>query len=145
VRALIRYGADIAAADKRGRTLLHLSLRLCAWSEEILAGGCDINATDRKGRTPLHYLVMKMRVVKKTDDQICHVLEKSLHAHPFLNLRDKRGRTVLDCDKANGLKKTGYCFRNMALRLQMWRCLIIRIDTFQVLQVKAWTTGAVRS
>jgi ankyrin repeat protein len=50
---------------------------------------------------------MKMRVVKKTDDQICHVLEKSLHAHPFLNLRDKRGRTVLDCDKANGLEKTG--------------------------------------
>ena len=54
--ALLAQGANVKAADERGRTSLHRAgfAGHTSTVEALLAHGANVNATDKQGNTPLH-------------------------------------------------------------------------------------------
>jgi ankyrin repeat protein len=58
IEDLIKAGAELNAADDRGRTPLHWAARKCV-DEKVVAAlleaGGDARATDAQGRRPLDY------------------------------------------------------------------------------------------
>ncbi len=58
LRLLVVSGADVAARDPMGATVLHLGVLSPASVQFALGQGISANATDSLRRTPTHYLLM---------------------------------------------------------------------------------------
>jgi ankyrin repeat protein len=61
---LVKYGVEINARDKRGRTALHLAswYASCAMVDTLIENGADVHAKDLKGRCSLHIAAETMTV-----------------------------------------------------------------------------------
>jgi len=88
VRATLKRGAPVNAADDFGYDALHLAVRYGKVStvKLLLAAGADVEAQTREGWTATHIAVMNRQV---------EALALLLAANPNLEARDGRGRTPL--------------------------------------------------
>ncbi|MCB9493023.1 MAG: ankyrin repeat domain-containing protein [Epsilonproteobacteria bacterium] len=93
VALLLALEPDLNRADWKKRTPLHYACML-GLSEIfrllVYTGRANLSLQDEKGYTPLHY------AVKKNNTSILQVLnEICSHYNPYIDVVDKRGRTLL--------------------------------------------------
>jgi len=117
VKILLRYGADVNAVNKNGRTLLHLAVSYADLDliKLLVENGANINTKDNNGRTVLYDAIN--RVKKENEDKIKEIIKYLLEkgANPNETIRLKLplntllkeriiGMLSYDAYKARGVK-----------------------------------------
>ncbi|MRR16331.1 MAG: hypothetical protein EG826_07730 [Deltaproteobacteria bacterium] len=93
---LVANGADVNAADAKGRTPLAAAAGLGNMKavEFLLKHGADVNARDNDGKTPLH-LVNTIVGDRSTPGQITRITEMMIESGADVNARDNKQQTPL--------------------------------------------------
>jgi ankyrin repeat protein len=111
IRCLLDAGADIHAQDKNGATPLHRAVRTrCASAVKcLLQAGADPTRRNKPGSTPFHLAVQNTGRGGSGAD-VAKIAQREIIAE-FLSsgvsrgLRDRKGKSVLDCAKSDWIKK----------------------------------------
>jgi hypothetical protein len=102
IRALLRAGADVNAADANGATPLHRAVRTrCAAAVAVLLdAGADPSRANRRGSRPFHLAVQNTGRGGTGDPNAIRaqqaIVEAFLRAGVSVRQTDGRGRTVID-------------------------------------------------
>lgn len=110
IRCLLEAGSEIHSQDKNGATPLHRAVRTrCAAAVQfLLQAGADPTVRNKPGSTPFHLAVQNTGRGGSGEDEAKtaqrQIVEALLSAGVSPELKDGKGKSVLDCAKSRWIR-----------------------------------------
>lgn len=130
--SLIRRGAEVNAQTEHGRTPLHhalyyhtdsFDLEQLQMTQLLLMNGAEVNIQDEDGKTPLHILFEGNHYKPHNHPVSQEVLLTLLRAGADIHLKDKQGKSALDCAPNEATREYMLRWENDCGNEEFWKML----------------------